>query len=423
MWLLARNSVFSACALLVIFLGLIVLVSAIPSSLVNTRLGETVETLQKEGLYPSVGFSWRKIVLDNFTDGVMLNIAYSVDSSDPVRAAIRNVQHDGNENSADQILNLEKMIKDQGVHETVYERYWHGYLIFLRPLLAMTSYAGVRVMLTLLMYGVFSVFIFNIWKRLGMRMACAVLIGLFAVDFFWLGKSLQLSNVFITGMLGSMYLLTRKKITIPHICLVFFTIGACTQYIDVLSAPLVSLGLLLIVTIGLVKKIQLKTVILLCALWSLGYLLLWAGKWVIAEYTYVPGAMSVGYRKVQDRTMGSVDEEFSRKTVVLRNFYQLRGYDKRNKILLLILGLCYAAFVARYFSLKSIDRNKILVFGAIAIIPYLWYLIAAEHSYIHVLFTYRNQFITVAALFLLSTEFVDWKRFQKDVKRLRTTFS
>ena len=34
----------------------------------------------------------------------------------------------------------------------------------------------------------------------------------------------------------------------------------------------------------------------------------------------------------------------------------------------------------------------------------------------HVLFTYRNQFLTVVALFLLSTEFVDWPRVKKETR-------
>lgn len=412
------NIVLSACVIFLVFSGMLIFASTLPSTLVYSRLNDTVATLKKEGLYPSVGFPWRKIVLDNFTDSVMLNIAYSVDSSDPVRSSIRTIQHDGDENSADQILNLEKLSQKRDIHETVYERYWHGYLVFLRSLLVMTSYAGVRIVLSIAMFTVFFLFMHASWKRLGVRITFGLLIGFIAVDFFWLGKSLQLSNVFITGMLGSIFLLKKKNISFSEISIVCFIVGAVTSYIDVLSAPLVSLGLVLISSIGLLKTIDLKKAIFLCVLWSIGYLSLWSAKWVLAEHTYVPNAINIGYKKVQDRTMGVADQEFSRKNAILRNFYQLRGYDKRNKIVLLVIGVCYFLFVARYFSLKSVQKKNAIIWATVALIPYLWYLIAAEHSYIHVLFTYRNQFITVVGAFLVSTEFINWKRVRKDLKKL-----
>lgn len=412
---LVRNVILATVVLLLTFLAALVVVDTIPSFVVNARLSNTVATLKKEGLYPSVGLSWRKIVLDNFTDSVMLNIAYSVDSTDPVRSAIRTVMFDGDDHSADQILNLEKLSQRKEVHETVYERYWHGYVIFLRPLLAVTSYAGVRMVLTVALFTIFAAFMVNAWKRLGVRMTFGLLVGFVAVDFFWLGKSLQLSNVFLTGMLGALYFLRKKQLSLSTIGTVFFVVGAVTSYVDVLSAPLVSLGLLLVVTMGLVKSVNFKTLVIVCALWSVGYLSLWALKWVIAEYTYVPGAISVGYKKLQDRTMGQADAQFSRKNTLLRNFYQLRGYDKRNKIVLLVLGIGCTTFMVKFFSLNRVNRKHVALWLAISTIPYLWYGIAAEHSYIHVVFTYRNQFMSVVGVFFVSTEFIDWKRVRKDI--------
>jgi hypothetical protein len=250
----------------------------------------------------------------------------------------------------------------------------------------------------------------------GLHTAFALFLGLIAVDFFWLGKSLQLSNVFITGMVGSLYILQNKKLNFSEIALVFFIVGGVTSYIDVLSVPLVSLGLLLFTTIGLMKSLKLKMLILLCAVWSFGYLLLWGSKWIIAQQTYVPDAINVGYKKVQDRTSSVVDAQFSRQEAVIRNFYQLRGYDKRNKIFLLVAGLCYGTFLLRYFSIQSLNKQNAVLWISIAIIPYLWYFIAAEHSYIHVVFTYRDQFMSVVAGYLLSTEFINRKKLHTDLQ-------
>ncbi|HAU98683.1 MAG: hypothetical protein UX04_C0002G0276 [Microgenomates group bacterium GW2011_GWF2_45_18] len=408
--------VLSYVVLLLIFVGSLYVVNNIPTEMVRKNLEGSVAVIKHEGMYPSRGISWRKIVLDNFTDAIMLNVAYSVDSNDPLRSSIRTIQHDGDEKAEDQALNLEKIGQKSGVHETVYERYWHGYLIFLRPLLTIGSYAHVRVVWSIALYILAGLVFVEMRKRVGIRAAFAFLIGLIAVDFFWIGESLQLSNVFMTGMIGSYILLKNQHWSFSSTLIFFFIMGGVTSYIDFLSAPLVGLSLLLFIAVERIRGKLVQKVALLAFFWMVGYSSLWASKWFLAEFTYVRGAITSGYTKVEDRMMSPVDAEFSRVVAVKRNFLQFRGYDKRNKFALLYLGIGYSIFMLRYLTFRSARFERVIIFLGLGFLPYAWYFFAAEHSYIHVLFTYRNQLMTVISFFLLSCEFVHWEKLRKDCR-------
>src|SRR3990167_4386513 len=130
-----KKFVFSYFVLLSIFLFSIILVCLIPSSLLKNNIGASLVTLKAEGTYPTAGFPLRPIVLDNFTDPVMLNTAYSVDSKQPFRSALTNIRHAATQDEINQIINLEGLYNNQAKVTFGYERYWHGYLVFLRPML------------------------------------------------------------------------------------------------------------------------------------------------------------------------------------------------------------------------------------------------------------------------------------------------
>ncbi|MBR6418568.1 MAG: hypothetical protein IKS36_07115, partial [Bacteroidales bacterium] len=49
----------------------------------------------------------------------------------------------------------------------------------------------------------------------------------------------------------------------------------------------------------------------------------------------------------------------------------------------------------------------------LALVPYVWYFIVANHSYIHPWFTYRLQMITVMSLFAAFGCLIDWNRLKR----------
>lgn len=403
---------------LFLFISSVVIVSFIPSTLLKQNISQSIKTLKIEGTYPSFGLPFRQIVLDNFTDALILNTAYSVDATQPITSAFTNNRFMEVDNAINQIDNLEKgYLKKPGI-QVRYERYWHGYLIFVRPLLTVFSYSGIRIILTFFLYTGFVWLMFLAKKKLGIKTTIAIFFGLLSIDFFYLGQSLQFSSIFLVAIFSSIYYLYNHKKT--NALLLFFIVGGLTSFFDLLTAPIITLGLLLIISTKLEKK---TNIFLKCFSWSIGYLLLWFSKWVIVQMYFASNAIETAVNTVLARTISRVDTQFSHITTLKLNIFQLIGYNKYNKILVVVFVIILLVLLLRYFSFKKQKIQKIIPWIVIGCIPYAWYLVAANHSYLHVWYTYRNQMVSVMCFFLIYFEIINWEKIRKDVLKLASQFT
>ena len=412
MILMLKKIVTSYLILVFLFSIMIVICSLIPSSLLKENIGKSLITLKQEDLYETSGFPFRPILLDNYTDSVMLNIAYAVDSKRPIWSAFVNMRF-GKTNTVNQITILDAFFNnDPNGIKYGYYRYWHGYLIFLRPLLLFFTYSHIRIIITLALYIAFIYFALLSLEKLGKKATVYFIVGLAAVDFFSVGKSMQYFSAFFIAIAGSIYALrTYKKDN--HSYILFFVTGSLTSFFDLLTAPLVALGMLLITITLLEKK---NNIVPYSAFWLLGYLLLWSSKWIIVQLFYSQNALASTLNQIVFRAVGKVDSEFSQFNAVRLNILQLIGYDWMNRIILTAF-LCLAFIVlVKYFSFNRSKLKSLMPWITIFFIPYGWYLITANHSYVHTWFAYRSQFMSVLALLMIYDQFIDWPKFAKDIR-------
>ncbi|KKP71774.1 MAG: hypothetical protein UR68_C0027G0009 [Candidatus Roizmanbacteria bacterium GW2011_GWA2_35_19] len=397
-----KKAVLAFLILFSIFIISLLLASLIPSRLLKNNITLSLVTLNKEGTYPSIGPIWRSIVLDNYTDPLILNTAYSVNPVEPLESSLLNYRYMESPEQFNQIINLEKTVQSKAPTKVAYERYWHGYLAYLRPLLVLFSYSQIRFIINLFLFGGLFILLYKIRKEAGLLKAVIFLFAMFAVDYFHLGRSIQFSNVFLVGIFSSIYLLSIHKKNVNNYTL-FFIVGALTSYFDLLTAPLVSLGILLIVELFLENRGWLK-IIKNSFSWSFGYLSLWASKWVVVTVLYAPGSIFTSLAQVVNRTVTIPDNNFSYLKTLRLNIFQLIGYHKSNKVFFLAVFLALLILSIKYFKFSKVNFKRITSWLIISIIPYLWYLIAANHSYLHVWYTYRNQFMSVVAGFMIVYE-------------------
>ncbi len=108
------------------------LVYSLPTSSMKVNIENSYKILSEEGEYHNVNSSFYKHTgqLDNFTDALMLNQAYynNVDLS-AIEKAMLNQQNGWG------IEGLFSLISGNTNEVNSYARYWHGYLVFLKPML------------------------------------------------------------------------------------------------------------------------------------------------------------------------------------------------------------------------------------------------------------------------------------------------
>ena len=107
----------------------------IPDYCLHEHVVESAETLAHEGTYPKVG-SLPSEILDNYTDALMVSIAGYEKSDRAVLTRAMGGYYPAY-GHADPVATLKIYVQGlDDVQESQYARYWHGYLVVLRSLLA-----------------------------------------------------------------------------------------------------------------------------------------------------------------------------------------------------------------------------------------------------------------------------------------------
>lgn len=128
-----------------LFAGIFLLwcVFLLPDRLTQTHAARSAETFSYEGIGAAVGYTYAD-QLDNWTDALMIgNACYQKEDASALNRAAAAYRPDYQ--NGDPITSLDAYVKaEEDVGSIAYPRYWHGYLVELRPLLMVTDYLGIR---------------------------------------------------------------------------------------------------------------------------------------------------------------------------------------------------------------------------------------------------------------------------------------
>jgi hypothetical protein len=123
-------------------------------------------------------------------------------------------------------------------------------------------------------------------------------------------------------------------------------------------------------------------------------------KWGIATLLTGENVISDGAAQLAVRAGASVD--YSRLDALTRNLDLLPW--SFISITLIIL----AALALWRFNRQGWPTALLCLLTAT--VPLAWYIVVADHSYLHYWFTYRSLAVTVMALFFALASLVDWRR-------------
>ena len=129
---------------------------------------------------------------------------------------------------------------------------------------------------------------------------------------------------------------------------------------------------------------------------------MWISKWTIAtiltgENKFSDAIISIVGRSSTEAYGGSI----SRTAAIVSNMQMASEVITPLIVMVMIISLVIIAILQwrRQLKLFLPYVANILI---IAAIPFVWYLVLSNHSYIHLYFTFRTLAITVAALFAVA---------------------
>lgn len=400
--------------LILIFIGMLVAACTFPSSAIKDNVRASSMTLSKEGnrkrIFMISKFQFEDF--DNYSDALMINTAYSIDSKTPLYSAftakkdyipgvtktikedvVGELKSNSKYSRHDEVSELEDTVNGEGEESFEYAKYWHGYLAFLRPLLLILDYQQIRVFLTLI-FALLAIYITtSIAEQKSIWIASFYLLSLVFIDYFYIGLSLINSVTFLIMMISSLFLIKKYK-SIKDFGLFFFIIGMFVGFFTLLDAPLLTFGMPIILYFIYKDgdgKNDFKDLIKFLIYWGLGYFLTWMTKWVLMDLFFSRNLLETAIGQVLYRSVG--------KGVpwIIAICINMAG---------MAIPLLVAIFIIVYMIIKYAvnvtkeSRRRGRIFAMIVLMPFAWYILLPNHSVYHVFFSYRLLFISIFACLL-----------------------
>ncbi len=397
-----RMVILLVCGIVVGFV-LLMAACALPIEPIRQNAYESMVTFEtyegpgegmKHLLAPTYATTW----LDNTTDVRMMMLAIHHSDAPLTYRAAMSLQHvyANMGNLAQDVL----MLRDQpeAMQEDQYSRYWHGYLIVLKPLLMWCTYMDIRMINGLAQGALLILLVVQMYKRGLGRYLMAFGISFAMLTPWALALCLQYSTCYYPMMLGMIALLRfdgwiEKRLGFPAF---FMLLGMATAYFDFLTYPLVTFGMPAVVWFLLhgEKRNPFPMFVKIGLGWLMGYAGMWLGKWLIVYLFGDKQSVLNAFSALATRTSG---DEVSRLSAIGRNLavYWRKPYK------LMALGAC-AAFAVGFIRAKGRlhvpSAPLALCYALTAALPLAWYFCVAHHSHVHYFFTHRSLCVTAFAL-------------------------
>ena len=386
-----------------IFAGYVLLVFAymLPTDRMQSNVSASAEIFDKEREYHRVIPGYVSTQLDNYTDSWMVGNAVYGDSTEPVwKQALTCERAEYGEGPLDGLLRY--LAGEDGFREEDYTRYWHGYLVVLKPFFLFFDYADLRfvnVVLELMLV----MCVFAQLSGMGYRKeAWGYVVAVLFIMPVVIPLSIQFSIIFYVTHIAAIVLLKRyyQIMDRKRMLLFFQLIGMTASFFDLLTYPVASLGVPLVCLLILEHDREfwhkIKNIISLSISWGFGYGAMWAGKWMLSTVILQDNVILNALEQISMRSSHVQDgEQITMLDTWLRNveFY----FEKPYLMLIVVCVIIAAVGIVRHRKdMKRIVADTI-PFIIVAVIPFAWYAFAGQHSYEHHWFTYRALITSVFA--------------------------
>ncbi len=374
----------------------------LPTGDAGKNMEASARVLSLEETHFSV-YNWCHSILDNYTDSIMLLEASDQTESsviDRAMMAYRGTVRDAGNPWDTLIRRYAEGEKFDGVAS--YPRYWHGYLVLLRPILSAFDYSEIRVINQVTQLFLLGIVTFLLWRK---QRRCIVpfLLSWLMLMPVALGKSLQFSSCFYVMLLGTALVLTRRKTDSDSTAVAFIVIGISTAFFDFLTYPIATFGVPALIMISEMEEetTEKKILFLMFAgvAWAFGYAGMWASKWVIGSMITNTEILQNALRSVAVRA-SAVSGSGAYITVGECCGRNIRAF--------LDTPFVYPVLFVLYSALMSCLQEKrlpveivfqtLLPYLLVGVVPFIWYIVARNHSYAHSFFTSKALAVTCLAM-------------------------
>ena len=421
-----RNMLLILIAAILTGTALMISVYMLPTEPIRRHLIQTPERL----IPSSDKASWLDFPLgtpysvsDGGTDSIMLKTAAYKSPHSPAYSAMMNTRLDftiagedliRRDTAAGQSLRMAIDDNNTGGEPQDYSRYWHGYLVYLKPLLTFLTVPAIRLLNFVIQFILLFMVILKINDVLNKKYAFAFLITILVIDPVAAALCFQYCGLYNIKLVTILIMLYKNE-TLKNngkYYILFMLAGILTSFIDLLSYPLATYGIPAVMYVLLnqdAKNLTLK-IIKFGFAWIMGYFGMWFGKWLMAWGItgYNTFANAVDYAFIH-LSHNPVIAEANSSVLNAMNVWDYANwkwaFERLNEyqgiwVFITIFGVIMILFTI--FMIRAVLKNKIRLSNITSLLilsvsPFVWYAAFEKHTIIHYFMTYKIIAITIFA--------------------------
>lgn len=380
-------------------LGLIalLLVHMLPTAPMRKNVSKSLGMIEREFSNGTVIEGFEATLTGSFTDCMMLEYAIYASEDHSILEQVLNMYRRESSTFDDEwwpAYSLRDYL--EGIpqpKEIEYSRYWHGYLLVLKPLLLLASFNQIRLLNAAIQLLLAGCVLICFCREKAYPLAMGFLMSLPFLFFISTYASLSLSICFYIMIIAILVQIKYggnfdKKGLYGEF---FLMVGMVTAYFDFLTYPLVTLVYPLCVYLyfyGKGLRSNIGRMISYSVRWFCGYMGLWMSKWVLADLLTDSSAIKDALHTLLARTDSA--EGYSRMNgffiVLFQNF---KAYT--NWCFVVIVGIL-AVVLLRGIVKMTGGGGKLkagIPYIILALYPFIWFFFTQNHSKEHWQYTCR----------------------------------
>lgn len=381
---------------------LLVLVFCLPVGRVHNNVLKSAESF--DGEYTMLINDNLAARTDDWTDALMLLTAENSYDRNPFTGSIY-AYHLSRTDAVPHVLI--KNLENPENASSQYSRYWHGYLLFLKPLLMFFTYGQIQVLISFIVLALIVAVVYVLQKKKMSEFIVPYGITIAVLYPLTISISMQFFTVFAIFNLAILYILCRheKMMQNNSYFYVFLVIGILTCYFDFLTYPLVTLGIPLVVWLIVANRKKMMKmgknilqIIIASVGWAVGYFGIWVGKWAWGSLITGENLFRSAMDAAENRASASAfSGEISRFSPIAHAFKVIFSEPVCVILVLAIIVVVILLIMKKIKISRTKALNNLWLF-VVAMMPLAWYIVFANHSESHIFFTYRTMGVLVFAV-------------------------
>lgn len=415
-------------AIAVLACSLEYLAGLVPQEAMRKNLLASMDQLKSEGLTPGILYDGHpRSKLDNMSENYILTYSYYMNTREEPLSFLTNPGRLIRDPHEELFAQTEELLEQQLPSDMNYARYFMGFRIYVRPLLAVMNYMDARQCIQWGFFLLLGAVMLMLYRRTGSAaFPMAFCFAISQMNPVAVSACFQYSICFYIAMIGMLLVpRTGKRFPLPMLML---AIGMATLIFDFYTAPLLTFGLPMMTALLIdgsesapaSSRTVWRRVGVAAAAWAAGYFGAWLFKMLATTLLTDQNALESGFTRLL--YWASAEEMSGTPHLAMKAiFYNLINIVDIVPLLaegglLIVWLICFVRNPARK---DAFLRN--LPYLALAFLPFLWFAVAAAPSYGQAYFQYRSlvMFLFGGLIFLVRTAGWDTPRIQEISREMR----